>query len=153
MAGRASPTVEFFREFESVCGHIAIEKSIDIREQDVPDPLKITLYRILQEATSNVIKHSSASRLRVSLLRNEQGLQLEIEDNGRGFDPNSISCSQNTRSGLGLVSMKERVSLSGGHYLIESGPGQGTRIRASWPALSNHPENGVAAGMKTRCVM
>jgi len=133
------PTLSwFFREFEAVCGHIAVEKALGVSEQDVPSPLKITIYRILQEATSNVIKHSGARRLRVSLQRDDDGLHLSIEDNGRGFDPKKVcaecsGCSTGACRGIGLVSMKERVTLSGGNYRLESSPGFGTRILASWP--------------------
>ncbi len=128
------PTLSwFFREFEAMCGHIAVEKTLDIKEEDVPVPLKITLYRILQEATSNIIKHAEADRVWVSLYRNEHGLHLHIEDNGRGFNPYCIECSNDTCKGLGLSSMQERVSLSGGSYHLDSSPGFGTRIQASWP--------------------
>jgi PAS domain S-box-containing protein len=133
------PTLSwFFREFESVCGHIAVEKVLDVSEEDVPAPLKITIYRILQEATSNIIKHSGASRVRVSLQRDNDALHLSIEDNGSGFDPEQVcaqcsGCSTGACRGIGLVSMKERVTLSGGDYRLESSPGFGTRILASWP--------------------
>jgi PAS domain S-box-containing protein len=133
------PTLSwFFREFEAVCGRIVVEKVLDVSEQDVPPPLKITIYRILQEATSNIIKHSAASRVRVSLHRDDDALHLSIEDNGQGFDPEQVcrqcdGCSTDVCRGIGLVSMKERVTLSGGNYRLESSPGFGTRIFAAWP--------------------
>jgi PAS domain S-box-containing protein len=133
------PTLSwFFREFEAVCGHIAVEKVLDVSEQDVPARLKITIYRVLQEATSNIVKHSGANRVRISLQRDDAGLHLSIEDNGRGFDPKQACahcdvCSTSSCRGIGLVSMKERVSLSGGNYRLESNPGFGTHILASWP--------------------
>lgn len=127
------PTLSwFFREFEAVCGHIAVEKALHVSEQEVPSPLKITLYRIIQEATSNIIKHAAADHVRVSLYREANVLHLLIEDNGRGFDPAQMIYREGERRGLGLISMKERVSLSGGTYQLESGPGAGTSIRASW---------------------
>ena len=128
------PTLSwFFREFEGVCGHVVVEKVLNVSEQEVPAPLKITLYRILQEATSNIVKHSAADRMRVSLYRGDEALHLQIEDNGRGFDPASVVSRDGETRGLGLISMKERVSLSGGSYRLESSPGFGTRIHASWP--------------------
>jgi PAS domain S-box-containing protein len=123
----------FFREFEAVCGHIAVEKVLQVSEQEVPTPLKIILYRIIQEATSNIVKHAAADRVRVSLYRANDALHLLIQDNGRGFDPASVVFRHGECRGLGLISMKERVSLSGGSYQLESSPGFGTRIRASWP--------------------
>lgn len=128
------PTLSwFFREFEAVCGHIAIEKVLQVSEQEVPAPLKITLYRIIQEATSNIVKHAVADRARVSLYRADDALHLLIQDNGRGFDPASVVYREGECRGLGLVSMKERVALSGGSYRLESSPGFGTTIQASWP--------------------
>jgi PAS domain S-box-containing protein len=132
------PTLRwFFREFEAVCGDIAVEKALSVSEQDVPEPLKITIYRVIQEATSNVVKHAGADRLRISLYRDGPALHLRIEDNGVGFVPESLCagchrCSREGCHGLGLVGMKERVTLSGGSYRLQSRPGEGTRIMASW---------------------
>jgi PAS domain S-box-containing protein len=128
------PTLSwFFREFEAVCSHIAVEKVLQVSEQEVPAPLKIIIYRIIQEATNNIVKHAAADRVRVSLYRANDALHLLIQDNGRGFDPASVDCRRGESRGLGLISMKERVSLSGGSYHLESSPGFGTHIRASWP--------------------
>lgn len=123
----------FFREFEAACGHVAVEKAFNVAEHEVPVPLQITLYRILQEATNNIVKHAGADRVRVSLDRIDEVLHLLIEDNGCGFDPASIRCIEGDARGLGLLSMKERTSFSGGTSRITSAPGQGTRIEVSWP--------------------
>ena len=128
------PTLSwFFREFEAACGDIAVEKAFSVVEHDVPVMLQITLYRILQEATNNIVKHAGADRMRVSLDRIDDVLHLLIEDNGCGFDPASIKYVEGQGRGLGLLSMKERASFSGGTYHLESTPGQGTRIEVSWP--------------------
>jgi signal transduction histidine kinase len=127
------PTLSwFFREFEAVSGGIVVEKILNIAEHDVPVPLHITLYRILQEAVHNIVKHAAADRVRVRLERINEALHLVIEDNGRGFDPDSIP-EGHTR-GLGLLSMRERASFSGGTYYLNSAPGKGTFIEVSWPA-------------------
>ena len=127
------PTLTWFlREFESACGQISVEKKLDISESDVPSPLKITLFRILQEATNNIVKHAGASRIRICLDRGDDALRLLIEDNGCGFDPAAMVCSNATGKGLGLLSMKERAAFSGGVYRLESTPGQGTRIQVAW---------------------
>ena len=110
-----------------------VEKALTVSEQEVPAALKITLYRILQEATSNIVNHAAADRMRVSLYRDDDALHLQIEDNGCGFDPASVVSRDGETRGLGLISMKERVSLSGGSYRLESTPGFGTRIHVSWP--------------------
>lgn len=129
------PTLSwFFREFEAVCGGIAVERMFNVAERDVPVPLHITVYRILQEAFHNIVKHSAADRVRVRLDRIDDALQLVIEDNGRGFEPDSVRCVEGQSRGLGLLSMKERASLSGGTYHLSSAPGQGTCIKVSWTA-------------------
>jgi len=74
-----------FREFEAACGGIVVEKAFNVAEHEVPVPLKITLYRILQEATNNIVKHAGADRVRVRLERVDEVLHLLIEDNGCGF--------------------------------------------------------------------
>lgn len=128
------PTLSwFFREFEAACGDIAVEKAFGVAEHEVPLPLHITLYRIIQEATNNIVKHAQADWMRVSLDRVDDVLQLLIEDNGCGFDPDSIKCVEGQCRGLGLLSMKERASFSGGTYRLESAPGRGTRIEVTWP--------------------
>jgi PAS domain S-box-containing protein len=128
------PTLSwFFREFEAACGHIAVDKAFNVAEHEVPVSLQITLYRILQEATNNIVKHACADRVRVRLDRDDDMLHLLIEDNGCGFDPDSIRCAEGESRGLGLLSMKERASFSGGDYRMTSVPGQGTRIEVSWP--------------------
>jgi signal transduction histidine kinase len=129
------PTLSwFFREFEAVAGGIVVEKIFNVAEHDVPVPLHITLYRILQEAIHNIVKHAAADRVRVRLERINDALHLVIEDNGRGFDPGSVKWVEGQTRGLGLLSMKERASLSGGTFYLNSTPGKGTFIEVSWPA-------------------
>lgn len=129
------PTLSwFFREFQAVCGGTVVERTFSVAEHDVPAPLRITLYRILQEAVHNIVKHSAADRVQVRLERIDDTLRLVIEDNGRGFDPQSAKFVEGQTRGLGLLSMKERASFSGGTYRLKSAPGQGTCIEVSWPA-------------------
>ena len=126
----------FFREFGTVCQNIEVEKNFSIDEITVPVPLKITIFRIIQEATGNIVKHANASRIRVSLKEAGGALHLSIEDNGVGFDAAETSNYCPLDKGLGLLSMKERAKLSGGHYELVSAVGQGTRISVSWPLVT-----------------
>jgi signal transduction histidine kinase len=128
------PTLTWFlREYENAASGVKLQRDFNIREQDVPEPLKITLFRILQEATSNIIKHADATRVRICLNRRDEVLHLMIEDNGRGFEPDNLACPEPSGRGLGLLSMKERASHSSGIYRIESAPGKGTSIQIWWP--------------------
>ncbi|MDO9528176.1 MAG: PAS domain S-box protein [Syntrophales bacterium] len=122
----------FCREFQKICSDIHIEKEIDIQEHDVPDDLKIVIYRILQESVNNIAKHSNADRVRCSLRKTEGIIELTIEDNGKGFNMKDILYENGSRRGLGLASMKERTGLSGGSFDIESSRQVGTTVRASW---------------------
>lgn len=132
------PTLSWFlREFEQTWGGNIVEKEISILENDIPVPLKVTIFRILQEATNNVVKHASANRIRVSLKITGELLQFSIEDNGCGFDLNRVTtrCSPEYCSfgcGFGLLTMKERARSSGGTLKMKSTSESGTKIFISW---------------------
>ena len=110
-----------------------IAKSIDLNEEDLPDPLKIVIYRITQEAINNTAKHSKAGTLRILLGKTGDSIELVVEDDGRGFDVAQALSHENQSRGMGLTGMKERAELSNGSFEITSGRGKGTAIRARWP--------------------
>ncbi len=122
------------REFEAIYAGVRIEKEISVEETEVPDRLKIVIYRIVQEALHNITKHSRAEQIGVSLTKS-QGMALRIYDNGVGFDVEQTLAREGAIKGLGLESMKERTELSGGTFFIESHTGKGTTIRALWPGV------------------
>lgn len=122
------------REIEAACPEIKIERRISVDEADVPNFLRTPIFRIVQEAGSNAIKHGGAGRITVSLTKARGGLELAIEDNGRGFDPHALAGNRKLYRGLGLQSMKERAELSCGICDIKSAPGKGTQVRVMWPA-------------------
>ena len=124
----------YTREFEAACPSIKLEREINVKESDISELLKITIFRIVQEATSNALKHAEADRIKVSLELEGGSLELSIKDNGRGFDAGAAAKGRDFHHGLGLQSMKERAELSGASYEIQSAPGKGTRIRARWPS-------------------
>lgn len=126
----------FFRDFEEHCRTIQVEKDFTIMEGEVPTPTKISMFRILQEAVNNIVKHADATLIRVSLKRDGDLLRMTIEDNGKGFDLAARSAARPTAEGggLGLLSMKERARLSGGTLMMESTPGVGTQLNIWWPA-------------------
>ncbi len=128
------PTIDWFsREFQTTYPVISIQKQIDIQESEVPDFLKIVIYRILQEALNNAASHSRADLVRISLAKTDGEMMLALQDNGRGFDLEHTLALEDSRRGFGLTSMKERTELSGGSFSIESSVGQGTTVRATWP--------------------
>lgn len=131
------PTLSWFvREFESVNLKTRIEQHIGVNEKDVPEPLKIAIFRILQEAVNNAVKHSGAERIKVTLQNGSDALAFTIEDNGKGFDPGSLANRGDARRGLGLQSMRERAEISGGTCAVTSAVGQGTKVCVWWPAVA-----------------
>ena len=121
------PTLSwFFRELQSRCRKPRVESEIEVAEADIPEPLKLAIYRILQEAMCNAVRHADADVVSVALLKDEDGLHLSVIDDGRGFE----GCAG---SGLGLQSMRERAEMLGGRFSLRSAPGEGTRIAFTWP--------------------
>jgi PAS domain S-box-containing protein len=131
----------YFREFESACPNLKLERDISVKESDVPELMKIAIFRIVQEATSNALKHAGADRIKVRLSNERDTLELLIEDTGRGFDPAAAASGRDFSHGLGLQSMKERAELSGASYEIQSAPGKGTSICVRWPSLEAFERN------------
>ena len=128
------PTLSWFcRRFETIYSGIKVEQAVTIREEEVPDHLKIVLFRITQEAMNNIGKHAKADSVYLGLRKVDGAIELCIKDNGEGFDLESLSSREISKKGLGLSSMKERVEFSGGSFSIESAKGKGTVIRAVWP--------------------
>jgi signal transduction histidine kinase len=123
----------FCREFHKVYPDVSVRTSIRIEESEIPESLKIVIYRVLQEAMNNVALHSKATQSEVSLSKTGDTIELMIMDNGHGFEINELFSSDSDQRGLGIASMKERVELSGGFLVIESAMGSGTCVRAFWP--------------------
>jgi PAS domain S-box-containing protein len=123
----------FCREYQRIYSHIRIEKEIGLQEGEVSPTLKTVIYRLTQEALNNIAKHSKADLIHLSLRKKEDRIEWVVKDNGAGFDLEEILSSERAKRGLGLNSMRERTELSGGTFVIETTPGAGTVIRASWP--------------------
>jgi signal transduction histidine kinase len=120
----------FFRQFRSVYPGVNLVTAIEVNEDQVPETLRTPIYRVIQEASSNVLKHSGASEFHVALRHASRQIKLEVRDNGRGFSDHHES--QTNRSGIGLAGMRNRVEFSGGEFFLQSGTGTGTQIRAIW---------------------
>jgi PAS domain S-box-containing protein len=99
-------------------------------DKSIPPTVSLALYRVAQEALTNIVRHAKASRVTISLTLGFPYAIMEIEDNGKGI---SRTKGNNESKGLGLVSMRERVEILGGAFQIKSSPGKGTRIRVKIP--------------------
>ena len=120
----------FCREFGMLFPTISVQRTISAGEDDIPDEVKVVIFRIMQEAFHNITKHAQADQIELTLVNDNNSLQLKISDNGCG-----ISCidSSPCAKGLGLRSMRERAEQSHGEFRIESVSGQGTMISVEWP--------------------
>lgn len=125
------------REFEAAHGQIAMETHIHVEEEQVPAALKSVIFRIAQDALSNIARHSMATRAVLVLQANALGIELEVRDNGIGFDVQGDRTAENPlHGGLGICSMRERTRLSGGVFSIHSEIGTETAVRAFWSSSS-----------------
>ena len=103
------------------------------RDIDIENDKTLSLLRIVQEAVSNAVRHGEASEVHIQLSKNENVAELEISDNGKGFDSNDINHETLRVEGhRGLASMTERMSLMGGKLNITSKEGEGTSIKATF---------------------
>ena len=129
--GLAATITWFCRQFQLIYSGIRIEKQVTLDEADLPENLKTTIFRILQETFNNVAKHSRADQVRLTLLHDERTLTLTIADNGRGFEVGGPEPHPAVR-GSGLAGLQERAELSGGRLSIHSEKDRGTVVRAEW---------------------
>jgi signal transduction histidine kinase len=91
------------------------------------------IYRIVQEALANVLRHAQAEAVQIACAVDKGVLTIEIEDDGAGFDPRTVSRPRASGQGLGLLGMRERLSLLGGRLAIDAAPGAGTRVTITLP--------------------
>jgi signal transduction histidine kinase len=127
----------FCREFQKAHPAIHVATKIEVQEDDISNPVKSVMYRVLQEALNNISKHSKTTLVNISLQKRGGAVEFIIQDHGQGFDSNAVLSLQSYEKGLGLSGMKERTHLSGGSFSIESTKGIGTTIRLSWPLPEN----------------
>jgi two-component system, NarL family, sensor histidine kinase DevS len=107
---------------------VRVDVEARLGESRLAPEVETALYRIVQEALTNVVKHAGAANVSILLVRRKEAVTLVIEDDGGGFDPDEARAD-----GLGLVGMQERVALHDGRVTIESTPGAGTTLAVEVP--------------------
>lgn len=122
----------FLDDFSNIYS-MDVHRKIRISEYTIPEHIRVTVFRLAQEALYNAGKHSQAGNVTVTLDLSDGELVLRVQDDGIGFDPESVLRYPDTRLGLGLTSMRERAEMSGGTMDILSEAGQGTTIHCAWP--------------------
>lgn len=112
--------------------HLRIRFTAFAGVEQLNNTKRTVLYRVAQEALDNIAKHAAAGRVKVSLQELPGAVQMEINDDGKSFQVESVLLAKRNKR-LGLVGMRERVEMVGGGFGVESTPGQGTTIRARIP--------------------
>lgn len=99
---------------------------VNLEATRLPYDIETVLYRVIQESLTNIARHAKASQASVRMMREEETIRIEVEDNGQGFDAAAILRSDD--AGLGILGMQERIQLIGGQFRLSSKPGKGTKI-------------------------
>ncbi|MEW6141762.1 MAG: ATP-binding protein [Chloroflexota bacterium] len=102
-------------------------------DQRLPPQVETSLFRVVQEAITNIAKHAEAENVVLSIECGTSEVAVDVEDDGKGFDPLEVAKPSEKGQGLGLLGMKERVSLLNGKFSIDSRPGGGTAIKVRVP--------------------
>ena len=111
-------------------------KVVAPEEQNLPDELTTTLFRISQETINNIARHSQAHTATISLLNEKERVLLKVNDDGLGFDVNETTGQALRLEQLGLLGIQERAELVGGEVTVESAPGKGTEIQVIVPLIT-----------------
>ena len=129
------PALERLTDSVAEQSAIRVDFHSALGEMRLPAEVETTLYRVVQESLTNVVKHASADHVSITLVRKGPAAVVVVEDDGTGFDPAGL------RDGaLGIAGMRERVALVGGRLTIESSPSRGTTLVAEVPATADAGE-------------
>lgn len=121
------------------CG-LEIDAHVDLQEQRLDPELETTIFRLVQESLTNVVKHAEATRCTITVIRADGQVDVTVSDDGRGLDDTAVG----RRKGFGLTGMRERAHLAGGVLELQAGPDGGTELRARLPAVAAPPTRPAA---------
>ena len=132
------PAIEWIVERITKEHGIRVELENDARPKPVEEDVGVLLFRTVRELLINVVRHAQASRARVSIRKERDHVLVAVEDDGVGFDPSGKGLGTGDIAGFGLFSIRERLEHVGGHVVIESEPGRGTRVALIAPLKGRH---------------
>ena len=121
--------------------NISVKTSLSVNESDISKDRKVVIFRIVQEAMNNIVKHANAKKIMLQLFKSGSGITLQISDNGSGFDMDALLNKKMIqldegnvlpRCSFGLSSMRERAESTNGEFAIESSPADGTSVIVTW---------------------
>ncbi len=127
------PTLRgYIRQFSDK-NKIEVNLSVMGLKGRLPQPVEVAVYRIVQDALSNVAKHAHATHAQISLELQDDGLLVTVEDDGSGFNVDDLNAQGERGKALGIASMRQRAEMLGGEILLESLVGRGTKVSAAIP--------------------
>jgi PAS domain S-box-containing protein len=130
------PAVEWLTQQTSKRHDIAIDFDDDGQHKPLSNDVGVLMFRVVRELLANVVKHAQADSTKVSLRKNGDQIQVEVSDDGIGFNPAAIGPAEDQGSRFGLFSIRERLEPLGGHMEVASQPGHGTQVTLSGPLES-----------------
>lgn len=132
-------TIDWFcRKYNNIHPQINVTKRYAIEESEIPQQLKVAIYRIVQEALNNTANHANADHVSLELEKTQTAIRLLIKDNGQGFDVlNNGNLGIKERVGLGLTTMRERAELTAGEFMLVSAVASGTSVEVCWPLVEH----------------
>lgn len=137
-----APSIRMYAESRLEPSGATVEVDASGLKQRLPPEIEITLFRVVQEAVANIAKHAHARHARIRFELYETGhVVARVEDDGVGFVPGQFLHSTDGLRGMGLLGMRERVTLLGGTLMIDSTPGRGTVVRAEIPWKKDIPSS------------
>ena len=140
--GLAAALERYAAEYAQAHGIAVDVVAPDLALARLPAEVETALYRIAQEALTNVLKHAAAKAVSLVVRRESSGIHLTVEDDGRGFDSDAQHQAPGAGKGLGLVDIRERAALLNGSVTLESKPGSGTTVHVCIPLKEeNHGED------------
>lgn len=140
------PALRWYLDRQSRMAGLSVQFSGDPLPERLHPDVETACFRICQEALTNVLRHAGAKRVGVQLRRCDEGLELVVEDDGKGFDVAAAQQRATAGGSLGLVGMQERAALAGGRLELSSAEGRGTRVRACFPLTLSTDEPALHGG-------
>ncbi len=123
----------FAREFSRIYQGVDIRANLRAEEREIPESLRTAIFRITQESVNNAVRHGRSSRVDIVLSALADTIELQVKDDGVGFDPEAALARKRVEGGVGLGSMRERAEYSGAVFEVRSAVGQGTEVMVQWP--------------------
>jgi signal transduction histidine kinase len=127
------PAIRWFAARHLEPRGVAVRCECQEIDRRFPPEFEVTVFRVVQEAITNIAKHAGAETVLVECALEGGALVIDVEDDGCGFDPAAVATSAESGRGLGLLGMRERVELLGGVLRVDSAPGRGTHVSVRVP--------------------